>query len=251
MLVLRRVAVGTWWEVRCVLHLLIHLFIPKSKESDGSSQPWRPHISPLPRVSNSWLPQNIFTALMASHIALTTCFELVTPTKRRLVRHSAIPSVHYHPMYTVSPDPLSTVGENSYGIRWGPSNRLSPRCLLLTDWHPRQKVRTCPVNCATSFLHSNSHLIFYKPTVHALQNYQSVLYVNSLRATSLTWLPASNPCGQYEHFFYWFIFLLVLKVCLCQAVVALHCMLHYQHFVLPSPFRQYVAKQNLFPVWRS
>ena len=52
---------------------------------------------------------------------------------------------------------------------------------------------------------------------------------------SLTWLPASNPCGHYKNFLL-FIFCLWLKVWFCQAV-ALHCMLPYQYFTFLTPFR--------------
>jgi len=59
LLVLKRVTVGTWCEVCFLLYFTAFcLFVPKSKDSDGSSHPWRPHISPLRRDSNTWLPQN-------------------------------------------------------------------------------------------------------------------------------------------------------------------------------------------------
>ena len=54
--------------------------------------------------------------------------------------------------------------------------------------------------------------------------------------SSLTWMPASNPCGQHENSFYWFIFRLGLKVCLCQTVT-LHCMSHYEYYMIPTAFR--------------
>jgi len=75
-----------------------------------------------------------------------------------------------------------------------------------------------------------------QPSLHSKainQSFRWPRYVQPHLLFSLTWMKASSSLWSvWKKFLYLFIFRLVFKVCLCQAI-ALHPMLHYVHFMFP------------------
>jgi len=103
--------------------------------------------------------------------------------------------------------------------------------------------------CAISFIHSiqisyaRNQQPLHSITINLCSRWPH--YEQPRFHSSLTWLPVSNPLGQYENFFYYFIFLswvegLLVSVC-CPSLYVTLRILRVSHALKGS------AKQTLFP----
>ena len=155
-------------------------------------------------------------------------------------------------MYFVCPDVLCMVSENSQGmlVRFIESDKDRNIFIYLFNciWGKKSalvqliKYQLCNLSLSLELKksYSRNQQSLHSRTINLCFRWPH--YEQPRSHSSLTWLPASNHRGQYEHFFYWFIFHLGLKVWLCQAV-ALHWMLHYEYFMFPTPFRDQLNRR--------